>query len=386
MKATWLAFVAVSLGVGALPLGAACSSSTNESAPEDTGSVSAAVSTVGPDGAIYSLPSGANLLIARPDNGSVVACRSFLGSGSTVTFSFPAGTYQLALSTTCPASITRADAGPDGGMGGIPFTLNRSADGGASTVAAVLQNPVQLVTVTAGGTTPVVFTFSIQSLGTLTFGTGSASVGIATNPGVSAAPPTTGTIAQSFGPTQYTDTSMGTMPALTALFAMPLTAQYNIMLRSLSPFTADFQDQICATFVASITTAAGTPTTMQALLAGELDGGTGTICFADANATAVGSNMVYIFINRFGPANTPTFQTALSNGADSGAASASFLMGLSAPTGLVYNGSTAALGQFSSPVTLSNATTFVSITSPGGQKYGQLNPTSSASFSISLSP
>jgi hypothetical protein len=374
-----LTIAAAALGVWALPLGTGCSSSGPPQAVEETGSVSAAVSSVGPDGATYSLPSGTNLVIAHTD-GTFITCRSFVGSSATETFSIPSGTYSLGLSTTCALE----GGGGDAGTTAVPFTLNRSGDGGASTVSALLQNPVQTVTITAGGTTPVVFNFNIQSLGTVTFGTGSTTVGIATSPDASIAPPTSGAVAGSFGPTSYTDSSGGAKSGLTSLFATPATVQYNLTMQSLSAFTANFDDQICATFVASIGTAPGTPIAYQALLSGELSGGAGTICFADANSSYA-QNTVAISVSRAGAAKTVPLQTALSNGADAGTPGATFLLTLNAPTATVYNGSTAALGQFSSPVTFPGAFTAVSISSvDGSQRYGFVN--GAATFSLSLSP
>jgi len=379
MKTTWLGFAAAALGLSTLPL-VACGSTHGESQTlDDTGSVSAAVSTTGPDGVTYSLPSGTNFVITRP-GGALLACRSFIGNATTATFSFPAGTYNIGLSSTCQIP----DAGSDAGSAGVPFTLNRSGDGGASTVSAVLLNPAQTVILTAGGMTPVVFNFTIQGLGTLTFGNGSANVGIATNPSTSVGSPTSGKVAGSFGPTSYTDLSSGAMPALTTLLSSAGTAQYNLVLSSLSPFTANFQDEICATFVASITTGAGTPAALQSLFAGELNGGSGTICFANANSSYA-QNTVAIIIDRAGLANTPAFKTALFNGADAGTLSADFQLIMNAMTAPVYDGYSAYLGQFSSPVTLSNTFMSVGISNgTGSQSYGYVK--GAVTVSLSLAP
>jgi hypothetical protein len=268
--------------------------------------------------------------------------------------------------------------------------LERSGDGGASSVSAILQNPVQTVTIVPGATTPIAFDFVLQNLGSVTFGTGSASVVIGTSSAASSAPPTTGAIAGSFGPTNYQDYSGGTMPALTSLLSTPVTAQYNLALQSLSPFTPDFYDEVCATFVPSFTTAAGTPVAIQDLFTGELNSGaTGTICFADPNASLAGiaGNTVAIYVSRSGPALTPTFQTALSNGADAGVPSAGFFFVLTAPTDPVYNGSTANFGPFSSPVTLTSNDTFVEFTPDPVQNpvYGFLS-SASITLTLSLSP
>jgi hypothetical protein len=386
MKTTRLAFVAAALGFSALPFSTACSSSGSGASPvteetASTGEISAALFAVGPDGATYTLPAYTDFVITRVGS-AFGTCRSYLGSNATQTqtLSFPAGTYTVGLSSSC----TLPDAGGDGGATGVPFTLNRAGDGGASTVSAVLQNPVQTVTIASGGTTPIVFNFAIQGLGTLSFGNGSANVGIATSPSVTASPPTSGVFAGSFGPTAYADSSSGTMPALTSLFATPGTAPFNLTLKSLSAFTANLDDSICATFTAQITTGAGTPTALQALLAGELSGAQGTVCFADASSSYA-QNMVAITINKMGPVSTPTFQTALANTTDGGVPSAGFLLILNAPTALVYNGSTAAFGQFSAPVTLSN--TYMSVQILNGveqQRYGFL--TGNSTFSLTLSP
>jgi hypothetical protein len=348
----------------------ACSSTPSAPADPSVGTVQAAVSTVGPDGATYSLPPSSWLFFQNPANPGFGECRQVNATTSaTQTFSLPAGSYNFFLGASCSG----ADAGTN-----IPFTLTRSGDGGATYVSATLVNPEQSVGVMPGGTTSVAFRFIIQNLGPITMGTGSAVVSITADAGGTVAP-TSGSVATtSWGPTSYTSYA-GTPAALNVLMSSQSTAQVQINMASLSPFKANLNDEACATFTPTVTAmsaSAGYTAFFQELAGASL---VGQICFEDPNDSTNVARQVNITVQRSGTPLTTAMQSAL--GATS-SDSFYFIISAQSPTQL-YDGSTLFLDQFAAPVTLGGLSNSAAMISGAGGQLATINGSVAAVLTLS---
>jgi hypothetical protein len=145
--------VAISLGVSAPLLLSGCSDASTESPAERTGSVSAAITTVGADGATYSFPVGAYAFLQGPEFGEYFPLSD---GGTALSVDLPVGTYTLSLYYA---------------SGGIQ--LERTVDGVTSVIDATWTDPAPLVfTIEDGATTPIVLHFGVETLGDVTFDTG----------------------------------------------------------------------------------------------------------------------------------------------------------------------------------------------------------------------
>lgn len=146
--------VAISLGVSAPLLLSGCSDASTQSPEERTGSVSAAITTVGADGATYSFPVGAYALLQGADFGEYFALSE---GGTALDVDLPVGTYTLSLYFV---------------NGGIQ--LERTVDGVTTLIDASWTDPSPLsFTIEEGATTPLVLHFGVETLGDITFDTGS---------------------------------------------------------------------------------------------------------------------------------------------------------------------------------------------------------------------
>jgi hypothetical protein len=342
--APFAALALVSLNV------AACSS-PNPGAIEDgpVGSVQAAVSTVGPGGATYSLPSSAAFVLV----GAGTAGCDAIASTPSETFTLPTGSWSIYLTPNgCSSYSIPADAGTN-----VPFTLNvEDPDGGTATVVADLTNPVQTVNVTPGGTVDISFNFTTQNLGDITLGVGNVTSSIGVTTSTDAQAPVSGTITGTMtSPTGYVESAA--TAAESALLANPTPFNVTIGLTALGAFTPNVNDEACATFTPTITTSGATPGDT-ALLQEIVGAGTGTICFEGPNAantdfdlTYSGSNELFITIVRSGAPNTSALASVMSP--DGGATTGTFVlqMGATLPSP-VYTGTTLALAQFQQPVSL----------------------------------
>ena len=87
MKYAWLAGGAFSL----LPIGlvVACATSADASKDGDVGTIEAAISAVGPDGATYSLPSGSYIVASQ--GGVIATCRPVVTTSPTQIITPPYG-------------------------------------------------------------------------------------------------------------------------------------------------------------------------------------------------------------------------------------------------------------------------------------------------------
>ncbi|MGO8998719.1 MAG: hypothetical protein ACLQVI_35805 [Polyangiaceae bacterium] len=127
---------------------------------ESSGTLSAAVTTVGPDGATYALPTGATLSLVSSTSSATYSI-AVDGNEATESYTLPAGTYSATLSSVT-SLVRTASSGP---ATSVPATLSDA-------------QPYQVV-VTAGATTSLTFHFAIAGTGeNLTFSTGTVSTNV----------------------------------------------------------------------------------------------------------------------------------------------------------------------------------------------------------------
>jgi hypothetical protein len=244
-----------------------------------TGTLQAELTAVGPDGATYSLPPGTALTFNLPpvgDAGGQPDSIQFDSTTAIQSFSLPPGTYSAQL--VLPG---------DGGV-----TLVRTSSTGSLSVAAILDDPQPYsFTVTAGATTNLVFHFTIAQVGQVTFGPGTLSTSLDVD--AAAFPPNHGRLVSSIGATFFfapgPSTTFATVNNALGSVAAGAPAPVTIAFAVTSPFQP-FVEATCAPISATVTSsaAAGTFAIDASVLASEASGGTGWICFTDANAQGVG--------------------------------------------------------------------------------------------------
>jgi hypothetical protein len=292
-----------------------------------TGAVEAALSTVGPDGAVYSLLPSTELNLTS--GGATQALYFFSSPSGTQTFSVPVGNYTASFAANLDANA---------------WQLSRTAGGVTTTVIATLLDAEPYAfTVVPGGTTPLTFHFSIPVVGDVTFSVGNLAVGLQVEAGAVAGTSiqwntTAATNQQTFDP--------NVAAALKNLLQVPngTMVQATINFTRTGAWTAT-ADQVCATGTATVTTPSSTPPGIAANLQ-ELTNSTGTVCVNDPNT----HNYVQINLVRDGSPRTSAFITALSG--DGGVSTDSFKFTVGAigtpPTPLFSGGvlslSTAAAG------------------------------------------
>jgi hypothetical protein len=287
----------------------ACSSAapTNGEAGE-TGSLSMAMTAVGPDGATYTLPAGTTLVLETgADAGSSSVANlnwtpNYQGTQTSDSFSLPPGNYQVLL--VLPP-------------GQSAWNLNRAGDGGATSVVAVLASPNPFpVSITAGKTTPITLSFVVNSLGSIAFTTGTLQTNLQVDAGTNVAP-TSGVFAGTSSP--YGEVIPGSDTAVNTLFnglttdALP---SFSIPFKLTGPFAMGV-DQTCApasipSMSATPGADAGTAALSVAALFSELVGAKGTACFYDAvGMPNYSGNVVQLNVTRTGAPLTPTFQSVI---------------------------------------------------------------------------
>jgi hypothetical protein len=360
----------------------ACSSALHETSgahDDSVGSVHAALSATGPDGATYSVPTTASLLIEAADGS--VTCDA-IPSTPTQTLSLPVGTYTFYLSANgCTSSV------PDAGAN-VAFTLDRVDSSGTTLVSALLVNPSQVVAVTAGASSSLVFQFTLEELGSVTMGAGNVGVSIATDASAASVAPTTGTASESFPSTPGWAPGSGPQGGLTSLFATSASGSIAVGISGLSAFTPNTNDTACATFTPTLSggsSAGGVTAFMEEL---STTGVTGTLCFYDQNNPEVQAanqtNMVLVSVQRTGLPITSTMQTALS-----APAGATYTFGLQMSAWLttsVDNGVTLSFAQFGAgaETLTSSGQSFYILQS--GQSLGYLELTGGSTMSLAFAP
>jgi hypothetical protein len=356
------AFPAVLLAAFAGPALVACDGSTSPpEAEEGLGRIEVALSAMGPDGATYTLPADATLLLT-PTSGALTAAIDS-GAPSTLmfqqglakeTFSVPAGQYVATL---------------QGGNAQNQFELGRSGDGGAvGTLATLTDDQPYNVTVTVGATTALVFHFSLVLIGDVTFGTGS----LVTSIEVSAADGGPASSGHELVHLRLGKTTGGSDP-LSTLIGPDVGEDLGVDVEfSVSgPFVAGI-DSACA----PITTAGPVPGFGDALLAffEEAFGGTGTLCLYDTNGYTLPlqlaatlsvadkyPNAAVLQFTRVGPPQTGAIADALADAGSDTFAFTDVIIGMPQPP--LYDGTTASLSTLQNGVAFNVPLAFIQLDS-----------------------
>jgi len=276
----------------------------------ELGTLSAAMTAVGPDGATYSLV--------------------FNTTAGTESFSLSSGVYS-------------------GTINGAT-TLTRTANGLATTVSAVLTDPQPYAfTISAGATTALTLHFTVEGIGNVTFSTGTLTTTLAVDAGT-----TSPTHATAAGATTVTADLNGPPALNSALtFTGSLPVSFSMAIHLTTPFVAG-ADCVCANGTATVTTVpssgdGGAAQSNADALFDEASGGNGSICIYDTNTSWNGA--IFIDFTRYGAPQTPQMTAAL--GADGGATGEGFTLQFAAtPATPLYNGTTATLSALTQPVTM----------------------------------
>jgi hypothetical protein len=362
------AWIAASVVATAAAIAVGCtseSSSHTRASDEATGTIAAALSSVGPDGATYLLNNVEMGIVPTGDAG-VSGGILFFGSGNQ-TNSMAVGSYAGTL-----------QGGPtDGAVG---WTITRQASSGPTSVSAVLLDPQPyLFTISPGMTTNLTLHFEVASVGAITFAAGSLSTDLSVEAGT--LPPGHAAVVATASFPQTVVTSGNT--ALDSLLTIPAAGTGDIPFSLSITFTSPFVlgvDNACANATASVNATAlpdaGTEDVYAAFFQ-EVDGASGQCCVNDATSQ-FGSNISFV-LNRIGPPATAAFQSALGLTANT-----QFQISMAQSTVPPYlNNGVLSLDTLSSPVTL--PVSFLAITAEAPGVFAQLR-TSGQSSTLQVSP
>jgi hypothetical protein len=310
----------------------ACSSASAPAAVTsraDLGTLSTALTAIGPDGATYSLPLSTYM---------VASWTGDAGSGNTdLFFNSTAGTESYSLSVGVYSVV----------VNGVT-SLTRTANGVITTVSATLTDPQPYsFTITPGGTTPLALHFTIEGIGNITFSTGTLTTTLDVDAGTTT--PTHVTAAGTAAVTADLNGPVGLNQALTFTGTLPVS--FTMAIHLTTPFVAG-ADCVCATGTATVTTAsddAGAAGVNANALFDEASGSSGSICVYDTNSSWNGA--IFIDFSRGGGPQTPQMIAAF--GPDGGVTGESFGLQFAAnPATPLYNGTTATLSALEQPVTM----------------------------------
>jgi hypothetical protein len=346
----------------------------------DLGQVSAALQAVGPDGATYSL-NGESLVVTLVGSDAGSTQLDFTQGLTSQAFSLPPGSYT---------------AGLQGAMSG-KYPLTRAGDGGATSVTATITDPLPYAfTITAGATTPLTFHFAIQSLGTVTFSTGTLNTNLAVA-NADGGSPTSATIQSTVQLAQVTPLqpngsvpNAGIRSMITASGSLPASFAFNTSFTITGPFVAGI-DNTCAPIQ---TPFVQMPVSNVNSLWDEATNGAGTLCFYDSNGwIPVGfnwgqpvaspvPNAVVLTMTRTGTPQTPAGMMATS-------ASATWtdIMAFT-PSTPIYSGTTVSFSQLQTATTMSLLDTYMGFDVGGSDQVVTQGPNNGmgSTLTFTLSP
>jgi hypothetical protein len=327
-------FAAILLVASAL-FSAACSSSGGAPQPsseEGTGTISVALTAIGPDGATYGFTPTSYLTVgAMTDGGNFNQALMFNTTSASQSFSVPPGIYSAALYAT----------------------LQRLGDAGPTNVNAVLTDhqPYQF-TVAAGQTVPLTFHFTIPVFGAVTFSNGTLTTNLQVDSGL--AQPTHAQASAALSVTMSGNNGPTALNNALAT-AAPVAINYSVTLTMTGAVHAQLDSacfNVSATVTASSDTSGNDPNV--AAFFNELSGGTGSLCFYDANSST-NPGQVSLSLARFGAAQTPQMIAALGSTA---LANEGFEAVINAvPPAPFYDGTTLNVSALSQPITMTGQST-----------------------------
>jgi hypothetical protein len=328
MKARTL-FRAVSLAIAAFG-GVACSSGSSDShdSVEQTGTIEASLTAVGPDGATYTLPINTDLLLSwYGEAGTNSQFVYFDSTSPTQSFAVAPGIYTGTLSNT--------------------MTLTRIADSGPTIVPATLVDPQPYnFTVTAGQTTSLTFHFTIAGIGDVAFTTGTLSTHLQVDAGTASA----GHILVT-GSTSVSAVLNGPAALNMALTPTgPVAVSYSVSASLTSPFSVGVESA-CAPIKGTIntTTDSANNDPIFASLMNEASGGTGTVCIYDANSSE-DPGQVFLTFNRIGAPETSAITGVLGSTAQAG--ESFFFQIYGTPATPLFDGTTLHLSEINQPMNM----------------------------------
>jgi hypothetical protein len=328
------AFVVIALAGGVGAQLAACSSGAGApraASNEATGQILTSLTAVGPDGATYSLPSSAFLLLQWTGGaGSGSSTLFFNNTTPTQSFTVATGTYSATLNGAT--------------------SLVRSAGGGTSNVAATLTDGQPYAfTITGGEATGLTFHFVVQDIGDVTFSTGTLNTNLQVDAGTTS--PSQAQVSGGAGVVSVLQGPPGLDSALSFMGTAPL--YYSIAVTLTGPFQPSV-DSACASATATITTPGMPFNSLQQNIdafAQEASGGVGSFCVFDGNPSSSFPGQIVFYVDRTGAPQTPQMIAAL--GGTSAGASQDFLFQIQGqPASPLFDGTTASLSQLSQPLTV----------------------------------
>jgi hypothetical protein len=330
----------------------ACASAPGDESVASSGSVEAALSAVGPDGATYALPSTTTLTLT----GATTATLPISSTLASESFSVPAGTYGATLSQGV------ADAG-------TTWTLTRSASGSSTTVQAILTDTMPLaLTVVKGETTPLTFHFAIDSLGNVTFGTGTVNTGIQVDAG--AFPVSTAKItgtASLTAPTLHGSTAFDHALQFSGTASVP----YVLSLTRTGAWTSANDEACAAVSVVASSTAANAAL---GALVDEVSTGSGDLCFGDPNVAGRFS----LTLHRTGTPRTATILAVLPSGGTFDVTLEGFVPG-------AFDGTTLDFATLGEPFTVAEAQ-LSEVVSASGAVLAEISSAPTGTASVTLHP
>jgi hypothetical protein len=260
-----------------------CSTASHGESVAQTGSLSAALTTTGADGATYGFPFDAYLLVQSATTGEYI---QLTGPETQINHTLPVGTYTASLYY---------------GSGSVVLTRTEGAV--TTTVPAEWTNP-QPVTfdIVKGQTTPLALHFAVKGLVDLVFDTGTLQLiadvveQAASQPGSAQV---TGTYNSYYSANADDTAAYATSLAVTQGVDYPLTLGF----QSTGTWTQFGGGTICVQGTLGSASAGGSPGL--SLRLAELTSGSASVCVYDQGAT----DQVALFVNRFGapPAGQETF-------------------------------------------------------------------------------
>jgi hypothetical protein len=356
---------------------AACADRAPSPSPDETaGTLTMALTGVGPDGATYALGSGVALSVWLGDSGTSSGVSGLSTAAGPQSFTLPAGSYTGRLS----GGDSTVTAG---------WPLLRLGDGGNTPVAAALLDPQPYAfTISAGGTTNLPLHFMIANVGPVTFASGTLTTSLAIDAGT--VPPGGAVLAGSpsfaFVSGQTSSTALNN--ALAAIpTSAPVAVPMTVSFKMTGPFTMQ-ADSACAPGIPTVTATAlpdaGAEDTIAAL-AVETSGATANLCFFDAQSLF--PNIVQLVWTRTGAPQTPAMQALI--GQDAGTAAFEYFFQGQFPTPLFANG-VLSLQALDNPLAFANASLQLEV-STGGSTWADVQTiadrtATGAAFTLKMVP
>lgn len=321
-------FAAASVSLGLLASGAlltGCADKETPTTEAHAGTLSAALTTTGSDGASYAFPSGAYLSVSSMTTSDFIPLD---GVDTVLNRKLPVGTYTATLYYTSGDVV-----------------LTRTLSGATSSVPATWVDPQPVsFNIVDQTTTPLVLHFKVQGLGDVTFQVGTLQLSFDVAKENSQQP--TRADAQgsaSFNYEQYADSSAAYATKLDIDQGVPYA--YHLQLQGAGDWVNYAGGTVCKSGTLGISDASGNPGI--ALRAAEEVGASASLCIYDLGAT----DYISLFAGRTGapPMGQESFLPD---------ASYNFYIQFGASTPDLFDGTTLKQSQLEAPLSLTNGSLY----------------------------